>query len=75
MVSRLFAAHMQRIFKEERESHPALHVRRKMLVLWSLQCGLKRDQAAKVAELRRCANSSTRSPRSGLQSQSQPAGG
>lgn len=39
----------QRIVNEERESHPEPHVRRKMLVLWSLQCGLKRAQAAKVA--------------------------
>jgi transposase len=38
----------QRIVKEERESHPEPHVRRKMLVLWSLQCGLKRTQAAKL---------------------------
>lgn len=39
----------QRVVNEERESHPAPHVRRKMLVLWSLHCGLKRVQAAKVA--------------------------
>ena len=37
----------QRVVNEERESHPAPHVRRKMLVLWSLHCGLKRTQAAK----------------------------
>lgn len=35
--------------KAERESHPQPHVRRKMLVLWSLHFGLKRGQAAKVA--------------------------
>ena len=39
----------QRVVNEERESHPEPHVRRKMLVLWSLHCGLKRAQAAKVA--------------------------
>ena len=39
----------QRIVNEERESHPEPHVRRKMLVLWSLHCGLKRTQAAKLA--------------------------
>jgi transposase len=38
----------QRVVNEERESHPAPHVRRKMLVLWSLHCGLKRTQAAKL---------------------------
>jgi transposase len=43
----------QRIVNEERESHPDRHVRRKMLVLWSLHCGLKREQAAKVAGLGR----------------------
>lgn len=41
----------QRIVREERESHPQPHVRRKMLVLWSLHCGLKRRQAAKVASV------------------------
>jgi transposase len=38
----------QRVVNEERESHPEPHVRRKMLVLWSLHCGLKRTQAAKL---------------------------
>ena len=38
----------QRVVNEERESHPDSHVRRKMLVLWSLHCGLKRQQAAKL---------------------------
>lgn len=36
----------QRVVNEERQFHSALHVRRKMLVLWSLHCGLKRQQAA-----------------------------
>ncbi len=39
----------QRVVSAERESHPEPHVRRKMLVLWSLHCGLKRQQAAKLA--------------------------
>lgn len=41
----------RRIVTEERESHPESHVRRKMLVIWSLHCGLKRQQAAKLAGL------------------------
>jgi len=43
----------QRIVNQERESHPEPHVRRKMLVLWSLHCGLKREQAAKLAGIAR----------------------
>lgn len=39
----------QRVVSAERESHPEPHVRRKMLVLWSLHCGLKRQQAARLA--------------------------
>lgn len=39
----------QRMVNEERDSHPDPHVRRKMLVLWTLHCGLKRRQAANVA--------------------------
>ncbi len=39
----------QRVVSAERESHPVPHVRRKMWVLWSLHCGLKREQAAKLA--------------------------
>ena len=39
----------QREVHAERDSHPEPHVRRKMLVLWSLHCGLKREQAAQVA--------------------------
>lgn len=39
----------QRIVRAERESHPDAQVRRKMLVLWALHCGLKREQAARVA--------------------------
>src|SRR6266436_3280938 len=33
----------------ERYSHPDLHVRRKMLVLWSVQAGLTRAKAGEVA--------------------------
>jgi transposase len=43
----------QRVVHEERESHPEPHVRRRMLVLWSLHCGLKREQAAKLAGVAR----------------------
>lgn len=43
----------QRIVNEERESHPEPHVRRKMLVLWSLHCGLTREQAARLADVGR----------------------
>jgi transposase len=39
----------QRVVGAERESHPESHVRRKMLVIWSLHCGLKRQQAAALA--------------------------
>ena len=39
----------QAIVTAERYSHPDLHVRRKMLVLWSVQTGLTRFQAGKVA--------------------------
>ena len=38
----------QRVVNEERESRPEPHVRRKMWVLWSLHCGLKRKQASKL---------------------------
>lgn len=37
----------------ERDGHPAPHVRRKMLVLWLLHCGLTRQKAADVAGLGR----------------------
>jgi transposase len=43
----------QRIVKAERDSHPQEHVRRKMLVLWLLHCGIRRVQAAEVAGLGR----------------------
>ena len=43
----------QDVVKAERESHPQSHVRRKMLVLWLLHCGLTRAKAATVAGLGR----------------------
>lgn len=39
----------QRVVAEERDSHPLEHVRRKMLVLWTLHCGHTREQAAAIA--------------------------
>jgi transposase len=41
------------IVNAERDSHPCEHVRRKMLVLWLLHCGLSRDKSAEVACLAR----------------------
>lgn len=43
----------QRVVNAERDSHPLEHIRRKMLVLWLLHCGVTRQQAAKVAGLGR----------------------
>src|SRR6266550_5192062 len=43
----------QPIVNAERDSHPQEHVRRKMLVLWLLHCGLTRGKAAQVAGLGR----------------------
>lgn len=39
----------QQVVNEERESHPNPVVRRRMLVLWLLHCGLTRVEAAQVA--------------------------
>jgi len=39
----------QTIVASERYSHPVLHVRRKMLVLWSVHAGLTHQQAGTVA--------------------------
>jgi transposase len=39
----------QAIVSSERYSHPDLHVRKKMLVLWSVHTGLTRWQAGRVA--------------------------
>jgi transposase len=43
----------QKVVNAERDSHPQDHVRRKMLVLWLLHCGLAREKAAQVAGLGR----------------------
>lgn len=43
----------QRIVNAERESHSEAHVRRKMLVLWLLHCGVTRAKAAAIAGLGR----------------------
>jgi transposase len=43
----------QQIVNAERDAHPQEHVRRKMLVLWLLHCGLNREKAAEVAGLGR----------------------
>ena len=43
----------QRVVNAERDSHPEAHVRRKMLVLWLLHCGLTRAKAAEIAGLGR----------------------
>jgi transposase len=37
------------VVNAERDAHPDAHVRRKMLVLWLLHCGLTRVMAAEVA--------------------------
>lgn len=39
----------QAIVKEELECHPNQHVRRRMLALWLLQCGVTREKAARIA--------------------------
>lgn len=43
----------QRVVNAERDAHPQEHVRRKMLVLWLLHCGVTRAKAATVAGLGR----------------------
>ncbi len=43
----------QAVVNAERDAHPDAHVRRKMLVLWLLHCGLTRAKAAEVAGLGR----------------------
>lgn len=41
----------QRVVQEQRESHSSAGVRRRLLVLWALHCGLTREQAAQLAGL------------------------
>lgn len=48
----LTAAELE-VVNAERESHPQGQVRRKMLVVWLLHCGLTRAKAATVASLGR----------------------
>ena len=43
----------QRVVNVERDGHPDSHVRRKMLVLWLLHCGLTRQKATEIASLSR----------------------
>src|SRR5579859_4296673 len=43
----------QWIVNAERDSHPDSRVRRKMLVLWLLHCGLTRQKAAQIVGLSR----------------------
>ncbi len=43
----------QKVVNAERDSHPQGHVRRKMLVIWLLHCGLSREKTAEVAGLGR----------------------
>jgi transposase len=43
----------QEVVNAERDGHPQAHVRRKMLVLWLLHCGLTREKTAEVAGLGR----------------------
>ena len=39
----------QAVVNAERDAHPAAHVRRKMLVLWLLHCGVTRVLVAGIA--------------------------
>jgi transposase len=43
----------QRVVNAERDSHPEAHIRRKMLAVWLLHCGLTRTKAAEIAGLSR----------------------
>src|SRR5687768_11684372 len=43
----------QEVVNAERDCHPYPHVRRKMLVLWLLHCGLTREKAAEIVGLSR----------------------
>ena len=41
----------QEVVSRQRESHGSGATRRRLLVLWSLHCGLKREQEAQVSGL------------------------
>jgi transposase len=43
----------QSVVNAERDAHPEAHVRRKMLVLWLLHCGVTREKAAGISGLGR----------------------
>ena len=43
----------QEVVNAERDTHSEAHVRRKMLVLWLLHCGVTREQAATIVGLGR----------------------
>ena len=49
----ILGSEQQRVVNEERESHPNGRVRQRMLVLWTLHCGLTREKAAEVAGMGR----------------------
>ena len=49
----ILSGEQQGVVKAERESHPNVRVRQRMLVLWTLHCGLTRDKAAEVAGMGR----------------------
>jgi len=46
-------AAQQQVVNAERDAHPQEHVRRKMLVLWLLHCGIHRAKAAEITGLGR----------------------
>ena len=48
-----FTEDEQPVANGERDSPPEAHVRRKMLVVWLLHCGLTRAKAAEAAGLSR----------------------
>jgi transposase len=43
----------RRVVNAERASHPEAYVRRRMLVVWLLHCGLTREKAAEIAAVSR----------------------
>ena len=43
----------QQVVREESQSHACVAIRQRMLALWLLQCGLKREEAAQGAQMSR----------------------
>lgn len=43
----------QKLVLHERDAHPSVCVRRRLLVIWSLHCGLTRAEAARIANVAR----------------------